>query len=174
MPFRGRGGRTITGGGRPRRPMDWECGDLDRVVSAGTKECGWLIPPSELRSGYTDPTLMSTMVWGMAQHSSAGQDVSSVIGLGIIVVTAFDDVTPTGTACPGPITDCDADWVYLFFGPTAVLTASVITWSLGSCDLDRRSQAKRRLGNDKAILLVAEALNDDFAAHLHVRCLIKE
>ncbi len=171
---RGRGGRVIVGGGRPRRPMDWECGDLDEAVAADTRVCRWLIPPSVLREGYTDPTLMSTMVWGMVQHTTTGPDVISVAALGIIVVSAFDDADPVAAACPGPITDCDADWVYLFFAPTAVQSASVVTTSIGNSELDRRSQAKRRLGNDKAILMVAEALNDDYAAHMHVRCLIKE
>ncbi len=43
-------------------------------------------------------------------------------------------------------------------------------------DLDRRSQAKRRLGNDKGILLVAEgiALTATAQFYVYVRCLIKE
>jgi hypothetical protein len=43
-------------------------------------------------------------------------------------------------------------------------------------ELDRRSQAKRRLGNDKGILLVFEVfgVSQNFFGHAHVRCLIKE
>ncbi len=174
MALRGRGGRSISNSGRPRRPMDWECGDIERIVPAGTKQCEWLIPPSELKAGYTDPTLMSTMVWGQSQMTSTGADASSVLGFGLIVVSAFSDVNPTGDDCPGPLTDCDADWVYLWLAPTAVRTVSTVTYTIGSSDLDRRSQAKRRLGNDKAILLVVESIGSEFAAHYHARCLIKE
>ncbi len=62
MPFRGRGNRVIVGGGRPRRPMDWECGELHTDVTQA-RVCQWLIPLSEIRDRYMDFTLMSTMVW---------------------------------------------------------------------------------------------------------------
>ncbi len=154
--------------------MDWECGELEVGLAANEKFCRWLIPPSELRDKYTDPTLMSSMVWGMMSHTADVADASSLGAFGIIVVSAFDDAELTGANCPGPISDCSADWAYLFLGPTAVAGSSTVSYSIGSCDLDRRSQAKRRLGNDKAILLVAETKSDFFYMHLHVRCLIKE
>ncbi len=171
MP-RGRGNRTIVGAGRPRRPMDWECGNIDAIVG-GNKVCKWLIPPSELIAGYTDPTLMSTMVWLTLHTVGASTSNQPIAGFGIIVVTAFSDAAPTGDACPGPVTDCDADWVYLNFAPA--VNGVVVQTTMGS-ELDRRSQAKRRLGNDKAILLVLEEFSGlaNFNGHAHVRCLIKE
>ncbi len=60
-----------------------------------------------------------------------------------------------GAACPGPVTDCDADWVYLNYAP-GLNGQNVVAFN--GTDLDRRSQAKRRLGNDKGILLVAEGI----------------
>ncbi len=170
MAFRGRGNRVIVGGGRPRRPMDWICGDFDATVDA-TKVCRWLVPPSTLREQFTDPTLMSTMVWLSLGASSAPATNTSVGGFGIIVVSAFDDADPTLDACPGPFTDCDADWVYLNF---ATATQGSRTFTTMNSELDRRSQAKRRLGNDKGILLVFESNNFSFDGHAHVRCLIKE
>ncbi len=62
MPFRGRGNRVIVGGGRSRRPMDWECGELHTDVTQ-VCVCQWLIPPSEICDWYMDFMLMSTMVW---------------------------------------------------------------------------------------------------------------
>jgi hypothetical protein len=153
--------------------MDWECGDHDATVNAGERSCKWLIPPSELREKYTDPTLMSTMVWLNLSSSAEGGSNVGVAGFGIIVVSAFDDIEPAGTACPGPVTDCSADWVYLNYVP---LTLGKIGFSTMNTELDRRSQAKRRLGNDKGILLVFESFagGQTFNGHAHVRCLIKE
>ncbi len=171
MPLRGRGNRVITGGGRPRRPMDWICGDSDGTI-VNDKFCRWLVPPSILREDFTDPTLMSTMVW--LSLVLEGGNSTSVVGFGIIVVSAFDDADPVAAACPGPISDCDADWVYLNYAPSAGLGSVIATMDT---ELDRRSQAKRRLGNDKAILLVFEGFSlgaASAAGHAHVRCLIKE
>lgn len=168
--------RRVIDSSRPRRPMDWECGGQDgALLAADQKDCDWLIPPSDFRTGYTDPTLMSTMVWG--QFVSIGPaGVTGIAGFGIIVVSAFDDAAPTAASCPGPVSDCDADWVYLFLAPFAQQDAGVRESHSPSVELDRRSQARRRLGNDKAILLVSELVgtSTDVNYHWHVRCLIKE
>ncbi len=173
MP-RGRGNRTIVGGGRPRRPMDWICGDLNvEGFSNPDRVCKWLVPPSELREGFTDPTLMSTMVWLTLIPQGQPTSTAPIAGFGIIVVFVFDDAEPVGDACPGPITDCSADWVYLnYYLATPGIGGGV---SMGT-ELDRRSQAKRRLGNDKGILFVFEAFgaSQNFFGYAHVRCLIKE
>ncbi len=151
--------------------MDWECGQLAEAVPATGKTCRWLIPPSEFRTGYTDPTLMSTMVWvNMRQDATAA--AGHLIAFGVIVWNAASDAELVGDLCPGPISDCDADWVYLFFGPNT-LEAQVRNWS-PTGDLDRRSQAKRRIGNDRGILLVGETVGVAGFVHAHVRCLIKE
>ncbi len=170
MPFRGRGGRTIVNAGQPRRPMDWECGDLDAVVG-DTKFCKWLIPPSELKAGYTDPTLMASMVWGGFYSESPA--LATVGGFGIIVWSAASDAAPVGDQCPGPLSDCDADWAYSFYGPFVPTPGGAGMALYTNTELDRRSSAKRRLGNDKGILLVAEG-EGNVSAHFHVRCLIKE
>ena len=173
MALRGRGNRSITGGGRPRRPMDWECGDEDGQVAVNTKSCRWLVAPSILRDGYTDPTLMSTMVWHFArilQASAAG----SIVALGIIVWNGVTDVDPAGDECPGPITSCEADWVWLMLYPLVPGSATNTLLETGGQELDRRSQAKRKLGNDKGILLVVETVGVAADFHVHTRHLIKE
>ncbi len=174
MPFRGRGGRQIANAGRPRRPMDWECGEHHQILSADSKACTWLIPPSQIRERYTDPTLMSTMVWLNMATTAAVGDFETTIGFGIIVVNAFSDQEPFGDSCPGPLSDCNADWVYLFFGTVARVGGGETLFSPSGDTHDRRSQAKRRLGNDKGILLVSETVVSAARVHAHVRCLIKE
>jgi hypothetical protein len=114
--------------------MDWECGELHTDVTQA-RVCQWLIPPSEIRDRYTDPTLMSTMVW-LALFVPPQANNNGVAAFGIIVVTAFDDADPVGAACPGPVTDCDADWVYLNYAPG--LNGQNVVASNGT-DLDRRS-----------------------------------
>jgi hypothetical protein len=150
--------------------MDWECGDLNTNIS-GVPVCKWLVPPSELRERYTDPTLMSTMVWLSLVSDGAATSSDAIGAFGIIVVSAFDDNNPTGVACPSPINDCDADWVYLNYATTVIGSVGQVSMDT---ELDRRSQAKRRLGNDKGILLVFDSLNQDYNGHAHIRCLIKE
>jgi hypothetical protein len=54
-----------------------------------------------------------------------------------------------------------------------VNTAAQVTFTAGDYH-DRMSKAKRRLGNDKGILLVGETLVTSARIHAHVRCLIKE
>ena len=149
--------------------MDWICGDATLNGVSVDTACTWLVPPSDLRTQFTDPTLMSTMVWGsVAPTTSAGS--GAVAGFGIIVWSATpDDSVPT--ECPGPITECEYDWLYLHIYPMLPGTAVAL---FNGDNLDRRSQAKRRLGNDKGILLVAQSLVTTSNFHYHVRCLIKE
>ena len=152
--------------------MDWECGQLNVTTVLETSTCNWLVAPSVLRDKYTDPTLMSTMVW-LEASPGANPQAGSIVGFGIIVVTAFNDADPLGVNCPDPIEDCDADWVYLWYKPYVFGGTIPFDQNAGS-ELDRRSQAKRRLGNDKAILLVASSIGQGINIHAHVRCLIKE
>ena len=152
--------------------MDWECGDFNGGLAADTRACHWLVPPSELRDGYTDPTLMATMAWG--RFAGTPNSAGDIAAFGIIVVSAFDDADPVGDACPGPITDCNADWIYLHYVPYVPFAGSLVVSGPDVSELDRRSSARRRLGNDKGILLVAENVGIAVDFHWHVRCLIKE
>jgi len=153
--------------------MDWECGDEDGIVAADTKNCRWLVPPSILRDGYTDPTLMSTMVW-LAFLANAVPTSGDIAGFGIIVWNGVSDVDPAGDECPGPITSCEADWVYLFLHPMVAGSNIALTAAGTGNELDRRSQARRKIGNDKGILFVAETVGIAGEFHIHTRHLIKE
>ena len=166
--------RVVTNSGRPRRPMDWICGELTtNDVTPGLKSCHWLIPPSQIRDRFTDPTLMATMSWGAIGFDDIAMS-GAIAGFGIIVWNAASDTDPTGDECPGPLTDCDADWQFLWYDPRIAGEAPGVEKNIEGPELLIRSQAKRRLGNDKGILLVAETQIQAANFHWHVRALIKE
>jgi hypothetical protein len=86
------------------------------------------------------------------------------------------ELTPTPPppidACPGPFTQCDSDWMWTWYVP-AVNGQSIV--GNGSADSNIWSKARRRLGNDRALLLVVESVGDNsWAFHAHGRALIKE
>ncbi len=178
MGFRGRGGRAISGGGRPRRPMDWIKGEIDSTQvgnpSTALPDCKWLCDPEELRHEFTDPTLMHTKVSGMAINLTAPVDNTAVFALGLIAWNFATDAAGnalTPTQCPRMLDiECqDEDWIWTWYAPLAYPAGIVIT-TIGQSD----SKAMRRLGNDKGLLLVAQSIALNFEYHAHVRCLIKE
>ena len=151
--------------------MDWECGNFDGNLAAGTKFCGWFILPSILQDGYTDPTLMSTRMFGTVQ-SSVAPAADSIVAVGLIVWNGVDDVAPTASNCPGPITDCDADWIWWWAVPEVAGPSVIRTVVSDSAVII--SQARRKLGNDKGVLWAVESKVSVYAYHFHGRCLIKE
>ncbi len=155
--------------------MDWYCGDFNGLIAPGTGniQCDWLILPSELHEQTTDPTLMATRVALAAEVAGGGTltNNESIVALGIIAWNYVDDTIPT--PCPGPLRDCDADWIYWWAAP-GVPTTSGVFHTNGGADTNILSKARRRLGNDQSLLIAVESLVQSYNFHLHARCLIKE
>ncbi len=174
--------RLMTRGGsaRPRRPMDWIRGGIDSVgtgQAAQTPLCDWLCDPAELRDEFTDPTLMVVRVAGMHQATAAtgGQ---AVFGFGIIAWNFATDGAGNSlvpTQCPRLFDDeCqDEDWIYRSITPYVAGITGFGQVDGGEASM---SKARRRLGNDKGLLLVVQSATagDVFNYHYHVRALIKE
>ncbi len=183
MPFRARG--FSRGGSKPRRPMDWVAGEIDSTTggaAGSTPGCSWLCDPGEMVRDFTDPTLMALRVWGQARPNGATTALS-VFGLGIIswnFTTDADGVAVVPTQCPRlfnlPGQGCqDEDWIYQWIIPSAGGEDSTTGRQTVNDGADRQSKARRRLGNDRGILFVVQALgvvNYDY--HFHARALIKE
>ncbi len=183
MP-QGYGRRNYTA--RPRRPMDWIAGEIDSSTAGGAGTppvCAWLCEPKVLAEHFTDPTAMAVRVWGSARPLQTTVPVSA-FAFGVIAWNFVTDPT-TGLAvlpnpCPrlintGPQGCQDEDWMYQWLLPSAGGETSSATFLRYINDGDDRiSKARRRLGNDKGLLLVAQGVGVAYDFHVHVRALIKE
>ncbi len=152
--------------------MDWYCGDYEGVVPAGTAVCDWLILPSLLHENTTDPTLMATRV-AAQMNIQVQADNTSIAAIGIIAWNHVDDIVPVD--CPGPLSNCDFDWIWWYAVPATAAVSPGHLWGNGGADTTILSKARRRLGNDSSLLVVVEALGTgswDF--HMHARLLVKE
>ncbi len=176
---RGRGYRAGGGTARPRRPMDWIVGHVDSVdigQAMLAPTCKWLCDPAELRDEFTDPTLMAVRVAGQVSPGSATSG-QAAFGFGIIAWNFATDGAGNSlvpTECPRLFDEeCqDEDWIYRNL---AVYTSGFTGYFTVNGE-DGLSKARRRLGNDKGLLLVVQSATaaDQFNFHYHVRALIKE
>jgi len=166
---------------RPARPMDWECAQLT-VPNINSNDPGAIIGayavlPSTLRQFYTDPTLMATRFFGNAVLKNTGAiAVAQYIGVGVI---AWDDKDDFVDDPPGPLSDCNLDWIARWVGAFPVGFIGPATANFNFTDLTHLSKSKRRLGNQKGLLVTFEALSIgvgtlSFGVAVDVRFLIKE
>jgi hypothetical protein len=159
--------------------MDWEDGRVSCNLTPGTFCRDWIVFPLRLREDYTDPTLMASR-WFLSIVAATGfieVIPGAVVGVGLIAWSSKDDNIPAPGDTPLAVGDGELDWInrWLFpipqgFNPDA---GQIFQPMLDNVHL---SKAKRRLGSDMGILLVAEAKNttNDWTFSSDVRCLIKE
>jgi hypothetical protein len=154
--------------------MDWEGAQISTTgLAASQKASGYVVLPSAVRDFYTDPTLMFTHVYLQMKTEQATGSPWGAIGLGIITWSDINDVAPLSADAPGPINNTDLDWIWRFVQPVGPLSASSYYGQL--LDSSTMSKAKRRLGSDHGILVVAENLTSaSLAFYMDVRVLIKE
>ncbi len=176
------------GSSRPARPMDWECAqtqvtalDVGSNFTGAIVAANWIVTPDKIRQDYTDPTLMATrwfLGFQFSRTAAGGAQDRIFAAAGIIAWDSIDDGIPVFP--PGPITHCDLDWInrYVF-----QFSAGAPSGSGGPGDLwdnVHLSKAKRRLGNDRGILICFEGFGfnpsefDKLNIGADVRCLIKE
>ena len=165
--------------------MDWECGDMDSTELGFTEgvegggRCKWLIDPFDIHQDYTDPTLMALRVSTVLKATVDPPNDSALIAVGIISWNYLAaDAAPTQTPdpCPSPIHDCELDWAWLWTVPLVAGTAGVQNiyhFATGPGD-DIVSKARRRLGNDRSLLMVVDSYAVGARFHVHARALIKE
>jgi hypothetical protein len=148
----------------------------------------WVVDPLVMREDYTDPTLMASR-WFVevteAQPPTGFGLPTATVGVGLIAwdATLSEGLEgPDALDLPRPVGDTDYDWIQRFvchFGPDNDKDNRV---RRNDWDLVHLSKAKRRLGNSRSILMVAEAVSFDagssisglYSVEVDVRCLIKE
>jgi hypothetical protein len=167
--------------------MDWECAQLQLAqleVGSGASpviQCAWAVDPVNLRTFYTDPTLMATRWFLSMQYRGASPPAQRIFAaVGLIAWSDIDFQAPAQGECPGPITHCDLDWINRFVFQFPELTAPGTGGPFGLWDTVHMSKAKRRLGNDRGILASFESFSlspstgESVSYGMDVRCLIKE
>ncbi len=167
---------------RPVRPMDWECAQSSLVLGTaafGSKNtvCTYAVLPSNLRQFYTDPTLMASRAY-LAIRSALNQDSGATFaGIGLI---AWDDTNDfcSSVDAPDPILDCNLDWInrWVAIFPSGSNAGTFANPNI--FDITHLSKAKRRLGNQKGLLLTFSAYTtgavNTISFGIDIRCLIKE
>jgi len=175
--MRGRFARTaVARTARPRRPMDWYRGSVQGTVSSAAEVCGWLVLPQAVAS-LTDPTLMACIVSGSLNIAS-GSAAGDVVTLAAIAWNFTDPVTNAVPApCPSPLTGTvdgqDEDWIWRLDYPLVAGVSGIFNF-FGPVETGLRIRSRRRLGNDRAILLVAAVIGPTVDFHVHQRSLLKE
>ena len=158
--------------GRPVRGMDWGGQSLAiNGVSSGATSSTYVLLPSVVRADYVDPTIMATrMTFGIyLPASSAG----GLVAAGVIAWSDINDVVPSDP--PGPITNVNQDWI---IRQVFAIPPSYPGGFIGGPSLDTAyySKARRRLGNDRGLLLVVENFATGVSLNyaVDVRFLLKE
>jgi len=192
-----RNGRSFARSNRPLRPMDWNHSYFQAVLTTNLVSAVWVITPDEIEREFTDPTWMRALVYlsarlqtqalpGVSVENTGGQGGANHIGFGLIKWQGVpspsiteDAASPLGSAgfpntLPDPVRDGQLDWIYRHIWPVAGFSAGTALLN-GTCDLDRQSSAKRRLGNDSGVMGVWSNRTSSSIDIAHsVRFLIKE
>jgi hypothetical protein len=154
--------------------MDWKCRQYRTQLQATQLVCSWVIAPEDLAFEFTDPTLMATRAF--LQMYLAGPSVpAGVGGIAAIGLIAWDGLVspPIGDLCPGPIRNCDYDWVARWSAPVPA-GAPVGVLSPNIFDNTHLSRARRRLPTGTGLLVAFETIEIPVNFALDIRCLIKE
>ncbi len=170
-----RGGRQQSHGNRPARPMDWVCATLDVALGGTDIACAWLIDPIETLETFTDPTLMATRAF--VQIRIEGASFVGIGGFAAIGLIAWDGVTALPPLdCPGPLSDCDFDWVARWVGVINRQLPAATILNPNVFDNTHLSRARRRLPTQTGLLVVFETESANSSVHfgIDLRCLIKE
>ncbi len=174
--MRTKGFRPRGGSGRPARPMDWKCAQFRVALTASTVNCAWLLSPFDTSFEFTDPTLMATR--SFIQMYLTGPSVpAGVGGIAAIGLIAWDGTTtgaPPASECPGPLRNCDYDWIARWASPVPATVPSPLLLNPNVFDNTHLSRARRRLPTGTGLLVAFETIEIPVAFAADIRCLIKE
>jgi hypothetical protein len=154
--------------------MDWECAQASISGLGNAKSGAYIVKPSDLRIFYTDPTLMVSRWFCHLSTTATQANSGGFVSVGLIKWDDINDTAPASADLPGPLTNCDLDWINRFVVGVPIGTpASSYELVLDTVHI---SKAKRRIGSDSGILLVFENtdLTGTSGGAIDVRCLIKE
>ncbi len=165
------------GSGRPARPMDWKCAQFRVTLGATGITCAWLLTPFDTSFEFTDPTLMATRAFLNIRLNgeSVPAGVGGIAAMGLIAWDGTSDGNPpVGALCPGPLRNCDYDWVARWSGPAPAGTTVGTLLGPNIFDNTHLSRARRRLPTGTGLLVSFETIEIPVSFAADIRCLIKE
>ena len=153
---------------RASRRQDWYAMS-GNGSAASTKVGTWGILPSVI-SLETDPTAMAIRMFGFV--GGTVDSTGDTVGIGVIAWSYVPGSDAVPAAIPGPVSDGSADWMWWWVAP--FVTQVGTSFSFVESDSVINSKARRRLGNDRSLLVVVESVGITANYHYHGRALIKE
>jgi hypothetical protein len=157
----------------PRKNKDWGgCATSIATSGAGTVFAVYCLGPLDLRTQYTDPTVLAHQLvssWKTGEVAPA----NSFLAAGAIAWDGDPDTNAVPTETPDPFGDPEADWLIrqVMPVPPGLAAGSIIT---PSADWLTTSKARRRLGNTRGLLIVGEIVGVSASAAIDYRYLIGE
>ncbi|WP_283548165.1 hypothetical protein [Lactiplantibacillus plantarum] len=147
--------------------MDW--GGYDKAtthVGAASIEADWIISPQVIREEFVDPTILR-----LIHNLSVSWDATDGRGaVGIIAWDGVDATVPPATDLPAPWSQPNLDWMW----HTHLNSSAMAVLGWGYTDVLANTSAKRRMGNSKGLLVVAQSGAVGFDWTFGCRYLLKE
>jgi hypothetical protein len=156
--------------------MDWKCAQFRVSLGPTQIACVYLIDPDTLAIEFTDPTLMATRAFLNIRldGESVPAGVGGIAAIGLIAWDSSNGEAPIGDNCPGPIRDCDFDWIARWSGPAPAGTTVGTLLGPNIFDNTHLSRARRRLPTGTGLLVAFETIEIPASFAADIRCLIKE
>ncbi len=156
--------------------MDWYHSQSFVSLGPGQKSSTWHILPSVIQPDLTDPTLMALRAFLQFRLDAGTTTGTGFVALGIIAWSYVTDAAPTLAAdTPSVMSpDGDMDWIARWVSPVLNGTNAGTLLSPNIFDNTHLVKARRRLGNDRSLLIVYESVNLSASIALDLRTLIKE
>jgi len=165
--------RFSRGSSRPARPMDWYHSESAGFNPPNTHSAAWHILPSVIQPDLTDPTLMAARAFVGMRTLSYSTALGAFVGIGLIAWNYVDDATPLQIpSVQAP--DGDFDWIARWVGIVHPSTLPGTDLNPNIFDNTHLVKARRRLGNDRSLLVVFQTVAVSAYIALDLRTLIKE
>ncbi len=168
---RNRGGFA---GRRRTQKLDWECAQLDVFVGVNGRAAAYALKPTDVRDFYTSPTLMAVRAYCNVLSYAAPLGGGGFAGIGVIRWMDLDNTAPVGADVPGPLSNCDLDWIARWVG---VFPEGVNAGTLGNMNIfdnTHLSKARRKLENTAGLLVCFETDGVPAAFGIDLRMLLKQ
>jgi hypothetical protein len=156
--------------------MDWYHAQIT-VANLGINQhiAEWLILPSDIQENLTDPTLMAIRAFLNMRTTSecCFTGFGGFAGIGVIAWNYVDDNVPLDI--PQVLSpDGDMDWIARWIGVAPMTTPAGTNLNPNIFDNTHLNKARRRLGNDRSLLVVFETVDISANYAIDLRALIKE
>jgi hypothetical protein len=153
--------------------MDWYHSETGQFLPANTHAAAWHILPSTIQPELTDPTLMALRAFIGIKTSQLPLALGAFVGVGVIAWNYVDDNIPL--QIPSVMApDGDMDWIARWVGVALPGTFDGTQLNPNIFDNTHLVKARRRLGNDRSLLIVYQTVDVAAFIGMDLRTLIKE